>query len=145
VRAPDRASARLRKHRIEGDGDTEPVQYFDDLLRAEPARTPEGCERIGDSIDPAEMQSQQVGLALVLECAQLHAGDDVDPVSFSRGAGILDAVNRVVVGERDGGQTSARRRLDELRRGDRTVGRRRVHVQVDEAWRGRTRRHRHGV
>jgi len=76
---------------------------------------------------------------------QLNAGDDTHAEPFASGAGFGKTVDRVVIGQGNGIEGCGARRFNHLGGRQRPVGRRTVHLQIDELWRGRGARRIRGV
>ena len=112
----------------------ERVEPLDDPLgaRARASRASSASSR-SSTDGVAQVQAEEVRLAVAFDGAQLDAGTMRTPSSSPARARFGEPVDRVVIGERDRGEPGALRRAHHVGRRARAVGRRRVHVQVDEA------------
>jgi hypothetical protein len=82
-----------------------------------------------------EMQTEHVNLVAIIDSAQLDAGHDSNAEQL---AGVLcfrDAVDGVVVRERDRYETGALRGGDDISGSDGAIGRSRMHVEIHVALR----------
>ncbi len=145
VWSPDGAPTRLLEHRVQRDGNAERVEHLDDPLGACAARLTKVAERALERLELTEVQPEHVDLAVVLDRAQLDAGDDTHAQPIAGGPRLVEAGQRVVIGERDDGEPRGVSRFHDRGRRRSPVGRRRVHVQVDEALGASAGRLRHGA
>ena len=133
VRSTDRAARRLLEHRREFDAHAELVEPHRRCARrasgasraARRAALPSRACRTGAGRGCAFRTSPSTALSST-------PGTTRTPSSAPVGGRFGDAVERVVIGERDRGEADALRLANDVRRRARAVGRRRVRVQVDE-------------
>ena len=129
----DRAASGLLHHRLEIDPYAELVETRDDSRRAVPAHLPKphklGLERPG----VGQMQTENVRFAVAFHGAELDARDDAHAELGAGGRCFRDAVDRVVISERDRGQPDSLRFADDVGRRSRPVGRCGMRMQVDVA------------
>ena len=120
-------------------GNAERVEALDYELGAFATRLLELVERGGHVLRMREVQPEHVNLVALIDGAELDAGNHAHAERCARGLCGRYSVDRVVIGERDRGESGALCGGDDVSRSDRTVGRRGVHVEIHVALRRRTR------
>jgi hypothetical protein len=80
------------------------------------------------------MQAEDVRFHVAFDGAQLDAAHDTHAEPGADGFRFCQTVERIMVSERNRAQADALRFADDVARRTRAVGRRRVHVQVDESF-----------
>jgi hypothetical protein len=92
-----------------------------------------------------QMQAEHVCLSVAFDGAQLDAGHDPHAKLPAGVLRLRNASDAVVIGECDGDELGLLRGPDDIGWRARPIGRRRMHVQVDEELGRRPRRYGHGV
>jgi hypothetical protein len=145
VRATDRASRRLLEHVRDRDAHAELVEPLHDALGARATHVAEANEPRFELPRIRQVQSEDVRFDVAFDRAQLNAGNYANADRRTGVGRFGHAVDRIVIGQRDGGETDAPGFLHHVSRRARAVGRRGVNVQVDLGGRvrrgGRRRRH----
>jgi hypothetical protein len=140
VRATDRRIARDRENIVKGDADAESIQELDDSLRAFPSGVNENGERLAHRVELGEVQSKNVDLVGRFVRRQFHTGHEFDSEALGGFTSWWNSFHRVVVGECERLKPGVSGREDNDLRGVRSIGRRRMEVEVDvprgTAWRG---------
>ena len=137
VRPADRAAGGIREHLLHRHRDAERIEPFHHPLRAQAPHVAQGDESLLHDADVLQVQAEQVRLDVVLDGAELDAGHDAHAEPLARRLCLGEAGDGVMIGKREGMQPLSLGLLDDGRRGQCTVGRRRVAVQVDERARRR--------
>ena len=132
VRASNRAAGRLLEHRVELDAHAKLVQALHD---ARGARAPHLAKR--DELRfhlsrVGEVETEDVRLDVTLDRAELDARNDTNANLETGGDRFSDAVERVVIGERNRLKSDALCLTNDVCRGARSIRRRGVRVEVDE-------------
>jgi hypothetical protein len=78
------------------------------------------------------MEPENMSLYITFDGAELDAGHDAYAKLLGHRCRFGDSGDRIVIGQRDGGEADALRFPDDVGRRARSVGCRRVRVQVDE-------------
>ena len=132
MRTADRATVGDSQHAVERDGDTEHIELVHDRERTRDAAVPVEHEVGLHPRDVADVQAEQMHLVIALMHAELDAGHESQPERIGSDLRFGHPAERVVVGERERGETGAMRGLD----GDggtlRSIGRGGMRVQVHE-------------
>lgn len=131
VWATDRRVTSTSQDILERDRNSQRVELLHDLDCTCVAPLAKRPERLLDGALPLNVQTEQVNFALIVGGAQLDTWHDTNPEGVRRSDRLGNAVHRVVIGERDGGEPRRLRRGNHRRRRFGTIGRCRVRVQVD--------------
>jgi len=92
-------------------------------------------------LEVREVQGEQMDFAVIVERAELGSRNNSHAESLPRRPCGRDSIDCVVIRERQGGEPTARSGFDHSFRGESTVRRSRVSVQVDESRPARIRAH----
>jgi len=117
MRSPDGRVARTRQHLGERDRHAEGVQLVHDLLGARFARLAKRSQCVIQDGRPLNVQTEEMDLAIVIDRAELDAGNDSHAGLLTRNRGLGDTSHRIVIGQRDSGEAGGFRGSNERRRG----------------------------
>jgi hypothetical protein len=131
MRATNRSARCFFHYCIQLDVHAEPAKSLDDVLGANFARVAKRRQLRFENVASRYMQREQMNLACTIVCTELRTGDDSNPEWLGGKLCFTQSAECVVVGECDRGETRLACCLDDGRGRKRTVGRSRVHVQVD--------------
>ena len=132
VRPPHRSSSSVLEHVLHRDGHAERVESLDHGRGTRNPHLAEIDEMSLQLTHLAEMQSQYVRLHVVLDRTQLDPRDDAQREPLTRIPRWLNARDRIVIGQGDGGESRAGGRGDDFSGRARSVRRCGMHVEVDE-------------
>lgn len=131
VRTPNGAACRFLHDGLEVYADAQMPQPLDDSARASLAGIAKDGKTLLEKLRPRYVKGEQVNLAITVVGTQLDAAHHPDSEWACSQLRFLQAAQRIVIGESDGCEPGRARRIDYRRRSERTVGRGRVHVQID--------------
>jgi hypothetical protein len=132
VRTADGAAVGLLKDLVNRENDAECIEFFDDLLGADVSRRTELAESPLERLEMGQVERQKMHFVAIMERAQLYSSNHSNAKSLPSDARGCHSVHCIVIGERDGREAAAFRRVDHSLRREGTVRRCRMCVQVDE-------------
>jgi hypothetical protein len=99
----------LKRHR-----DAEGIQLLDYLFGTRVAKRAQLAQALFERLELGEVQGKNVDFVIVLKCAQLDARDKPHAQTLGGRTRRGNAVDRVVVGQRNGGESTALCRINYL-------------------------------
>jgi len=142
MRAPNRAAVGLVQNFVQGQWYPQPVQLLDDFCGTRMAMRAQLAQSRLKCIQMREVQRQQVNFVVVLKRAQLAAGDDPNAERVASCPGGGNAIDRIVIRQRERGESAPLRSFDYAFGGKDSIRSGRVRVQVDMGRPARIRTHR---
>ena len=132
MRTANRATRGLLQDFLERDLETQRVQLLNDSDRTVVAHRAQPEESPFERIELHHVQRQQMNLVIAVESTELHPRDQSDSRAFRSITRRWDAGDRIVVRQRQRGNTAALSGFDYTFRWKSAVRGGRVRMQVDE-------------
>ena len=135
VRTANGSVACLSEHRLNPDGNAQPIELLDDAFRSGATGLTHVRQRRLQSVHANDVKAEDVDLSILTHHAQLDARNDAQAEARSRVASCGHARQRVVIRECQRPETGTHGRLDYPFRSQCAVGGGRMGVQVDGTFR----------
>jgi hypothetical protein len=111
VRPPDRSAVGLKQYFVHGQGNAELVESLDNPPSARVPGHPEIGQLLFERPELGKVQREEMNLVVLIVRTQLHAGYHANSGARGSIARRKNPIDRIVIGERNGRQTTALRLL----------------------------------